>query len=68
MSLFAKKVECSFKCRAQIPSVGHHTWPYVTSLSLFTLISKRIKIALRKISMIGLFLHFLFSCLSISVQ
>ncbi len=23
-------------CRAQIPSMGHHTWPYVTSLSLFT--------------------------------
>ncbi len=22
------------KCRAQIPSVGHHTWPDVTSLSL----------------------------------
>ncbi len=22
------------KCRAQIPSMGHHTWPYVTSLSL----------------------------------
>ncbi len=21
------------KCRAQIPSVGHHTWPYVKSLS-----------------------------------
>ncbi len=21
-------------CRAQIPSMGHHTWPYVTSLSL----------------------------------
>ncbi len=20
-------------CRAQIPSMGHHTWPYVTSLS-----------------------------------
>ncbi len=20
------------KCRAQIPSMGHHTWPYVTSL------------------------------------
>ncbi len=23
------------KCRAQIPSMGHHTWPYVTSLHLF---------------------------------
>ncbi len=23
------------KCRALIPSMGHHTWPYVTSLSLF---------------------------------
>ncbi len=22
------------KCRARIPSMGHHTWPYVTSLSL----------------------------------
>ncbi len=22
------------KCRAQIPSMGHHTWSYVTSLSL----------------------------------
>ncbi len=22
------------KCRAQIPSMGHHTWPHVTSLSL----------------------------------
>ncbi len=22
------------KCRAQIPSMSHHTWPYVTSLSL----------------------------------
>ncbi len=22
------------KCRAQIPSMGHHTWPYVISLSL----------------------------------
>ncbi len=22
------------KCRAQIPSMGHHIWPYVTSLSL----------------------------------
>ncbi len=22
------------KCRAQIPSMGHHTWPYVMSLSL----------------------------------
>ncbi len=21
------------KCRAQIPSIGHHSWPYVTSLS-----------------------------------
>ncbi len=21
-----------FKCRAQIPSMGHHTWPHVTSL------------------------------------
>ncbi len=29
------------KCRARIPSMGHHTWPYVTSLSLFTLISDR---------------------------
>ncbi len=24
------------KCRAQVPSMGHHTWSYVTSLSLFT--------------------------------
>ncbi len=24
-------------CRAQILSMGHHTWPYVTSLSLFSL-------------------------------
>ncbi len=23
------------KCRAQIPSMGYHTWPHVTSLSLF---------------------------------
>ncbi len=22
------------KCRAQIPSMGHHTWPHITSLSL----------------------------------
>ncbi len=22
------------KCRAQIPSIGHHTWPHITSLSL----------------------------------
>ncbi len=22
------------KCRARIPSMGHHTWPYVMSLSL----------------------------------
>ncbi len=28
---------CAFgwvKCRAQIPSMGHHTWPHITSLSL----------------------------------
>ncbi len=25
------------KCRAQIPSMCHHTWPYVTSLSLYCL-------------------------------
>ncbi len=24
------------KCRAPIPSMGHHTWPYVTSLSLYS--------------------------------
>ncbi len=24
------------KCRAQIPSMGHHTWPHVTSLSPIT--------------------------------
>ncbi len=24
------------KCRAQIPSMGHHTWPHVTSLSLIS--------------------------------
>ncbi len=23
------------KCRAQIPSMGNHTWLYITSLSLF---------------------------------
>ncbi len=23
------------KCRAQIPSMGHHTWPHTTSLSIF---------------------------------
>ncbi len=28
------------KCRAQIPSMGHHTWPYVTSLSLSLSLSK----------------------------
>ncbi len=27
------------KCRARIPSMGHHTWPYVTSLSLSLFIS-----------------------------
>ncbi len=26
------------KCRAQIPSMGHHTWPYVTSLFLIEII------------------------------
>ncbi len=29
------------KCRAQIPSMGHHTWPYVTSLSLSIILSVR---------------------------
>ncbi len=27
------------KCRAQIPSMGHHTWPYVMSLSFVTYLS-----------------------------
>ncbi len=26
------------KCRAQIPSMGHHTWSYVTSLHFFKLL------------------------------
>ncbi len=30
------------KCRAQIPSVGHHTWPYVKSLSLSHSITKSV--------------------------
>ncbi len=31
------------KCRAQIPSMGHHTWSYVTSLSLsYTIWAKTI--------------------------
>ncbi len=27
------------KCRAQIPSIGHHTWPHTTSLSLNSFMS-----------------------------
>ncbi len=27
------------KCRAQIPSMGHHTWPYVSSLSLLVFLT-----------------------------
>ncbi len=33
---------CAFgwvKCRAQIPSMGHHIWPHITSLSLNSFMS-----------------------------
>ncbi len=35
------------KCRARIPSMGHHTWPYVTSLSLNSAIRTLFKIMLK---------------------
>ncbi len=30
------------KCRARIPSIGHHTWLYVTSLSLTAAVLSKI--------------------------
>ncbi len=40
------------KCRAQIPSMGHHTWPHVMSFSLFHFHSDRPGVRFPKATMV----------------